>query len=248
MPKTTFKELLEIIEKDDGILKFKHPSGVHLWPILRHTFYQRYFNEINQFDSAIPVTRLSKWKILKTILIRFKKNPLAINRHKIDFIFFCSGVTNILDQTGKFFNRVNDHFFYVYPRQSILIEDSYLQMVSIPRVHAKVRYPVLFEVWIKLCYTFNVKKSPDAVLQLLRLLEIIVPDRLSSKFWFDIQQVFLTRYKRIEASYNLYSYYLKRINPKLIFIEDASYGYKTELILAAKKLNISVASYQCFIV
>jgi hypothetical protein len=236
-------EIINLLENDKSLLKFKFQNNsVIIWPLIRHDIITQINNELNSLDYIASNKTIKIYDILKTLFFSVIKCPLFIKKSKI--IFFNSGITNIKLENGIYFNRVTDYFHLCHNQNSVLIESTSNKSQLLPRFHQQVYSSFFFDIITQFILFINRKK------QLIQSCEIdTLYDQVTSKINFKINK---NNFKRIvnnnilkyHYSYNLYIYFFKIKKPKLLFVEDGSYGNKSYIIRAAKKLKIPTVEIQ----
>lgn len=236
--------IIDILELDDKILSFKLQDGLPIWFLVRYDVYLAILNKNNNFSLAYKQQPLKK-SIFKTIFFALIKSPLFIKKGQI--VFFNSGVTNIKRFNDKYyFNRVTDHFFFSIKDQALLIEDTASGELKLPRVHNRVFPHLTLLILSKIC-RFSIKKSNYNNETFQNLTDFISTSLAKSNLKFDKQEIL----KIITANVvtflskrSFYDWFLKHKNPKILFLEDASYGSRSHILLAAKKYKIPVVELQ----
>lgn len=242
------REIIKAFEQSESILTCKLPAlDLPLWPFVRYIFLNLYSARINNLSST--VSRADKAKsadLLKSLIISSFRNPYFMGSNKV--LFFNSAVTNVKLENGKFFNRVTDYFYFQIPGQAVLIEDLLKFKIVQPRVHNDV-YSFL-PLKLKAVSRFYMQKAGYSkgiqaeIKQLISYLASIAPRPVDDDFWQECSAVFSKQVSKIQAEYETYLHFLILKKPKLLFLEDATYGSKLPLLLASKKLNIPVAELQ----
>ncbi len=237
--------LIDILERDEDILNFKINNNISIWPIVRYDVLISILNNNNNLKTPVSRKRPGLRSLIKTLAIAIYKTPLLIKKNKI--IFFNSGVTNVKrDTDGFYINRVTDQFFSLIFKDAVLIEDTAMGELRFPRIHDKVYPHLTLIIFSKLFGVFKKLKNNEVNNTELILKYIFLKldkEKISynSAELTNIVQNNLLNFVKRHAFYHVY---FKLKKPKLIFLEDASYGNKAFILLTAKALNIPVIELQ----
>ena len=240
-------ELVKLLEEDQSLLAFKFGSKGHLiWPLVRFQVILEILNEQNDLGNARSESKVSLYQIVKTLVQSFSKPPTSIRNKSI--LFFNSGITNVLNQEGRYFNRITDYFYFEIENQAALIEDTADKHLRWPRVHKNVyaHLPLRLKSAISR-KMYKPKLNLDDSLIIKELLESIgfkIGRLLQEKTWKRIRDIIERNCLEFQSSIQTYVEFFKAKRPKIIFVEDGSYGSRSYIIVAAHSLKIPVAELQ----
>lgn len=236
-------QIILALESDEKILSFKTQKGLPLWFLARYEVLLAVLNKNNNLNIASGPNK--KKSIVKTALFSFLKSPLFIGNGKI--IFFNSGVTNVRRRSdSKFFNRVTDSFFFRVQPQALLIEDTVSGELRMPRVHNKV-YPHLSLILLSRVFGVFKKETAELKKSIEGLITYICKELQDKGLYFDRDDIARIVHNHVIGflkKSNFYERFLTWKSPKVIFLEDASYGSRSFILINAKKLNIPVVELQ----
>lgn len=238
-------QIISTLESNEKILSFKTKDGLPIWFMVRYEVMLAILNQNSKLDVASPNVNRSKISRLKTLIFAFFKSPIFIKKEKI--VFFNSGITNIKNsKSNKYFNRVTDSFFFRVKSKALLIEDLASGELRIPRVHEQV-YPHLSLIVIAKIFAYFEKGSRDLDQTVSDLIAYIYDELKSSGLEAD-REILRREICNGLAAYGkndgFYKIFLKWKKPKVIFLEDASYGSRLFILLNAKRLGIPVVELQ----
>ncbi len=241
------KDIVNAFEQSEMILHFTLPElGLPLWPFVRFVFLDMYSARVNNLTATSSTHNKSFQSILNSLITTSLKNPFLIKSKEV--IFFNSGVTNVKLNSGEYFNRVTDYFYFQIPQKAALVEDLHGLKVVKPRVHSDVYYSLSLKAVTKAKSFFRSKKfeheAQNEINNLIKYLHSIAPLNVDDRFWEDCQTIFAKQVFQIKTELSFYKSFLSKKAPKIIFLEDASYGSKLPLLLASKSLKIPVAELQ----
>ena len=242
----TLDDILNRLECDNRILEFKvGKEEFPLWPFVRHAVLIQlvYHNRGLLWQQKLP--GLSMKERLHNIFCAIYYSPLRLLLKKRDFLYFNSGIGNYLS-SGAYHNRLVDDFYFAFPKESALIETLRNGRSTFPRSHPDVYSQLGFQLLRKLLQPFYALHHNASVGErMYNFLQSRLSDLpVTEKTWQDVYTTVLLNFKGIMLEYHIYRWFLKRIKPKMVFLEDAFHGYQAHLIKAAKDYNITVAEFQ----
>jgi hypothetical protein len=237
--------LIGALEVDKQVLSYKFDDDLPIWPIMRHDIITNVINHNNNLIMPFSKSKPKFASLLKTIWVAMYKNPLIIKRNKI--IFFNSGITNIKrDTDGRYFNRVTDQFFSKIQEDAVLIEDTAMGELRLPRVHDKV-YPHLALIAASKILGFFRKISETEIESIENMLNYIFKILIKENIQFneaELRNIGFNNALGFLKKRHAYELFFKLKKPKVIFLEDASYGNKSFITIPAKKQGIPIIELQ----
>ena len=241
--------ILSKIEGDSKITGITHNgSGLAIWPFIRHqilfyfTFTKRNFSSVGKGHSA------TKLEVVRTLIFTIWKNAFLLIAKKKPIWIINSGITNV--KTGnKYFNRLADYFYYVRPNDTIVLEETAYGKHSLPRAHDDVYSHLSIRILARIFSSVIYKSEVVNIQSQLDSLFVALQERLSdegydAEFFENVKNELRSKFRTILSEYAIYKFLFKHGKPKMLLVEDASYGSKSHLIKAAKDLHIPVAEYQ----
>lgn len=243
----TLKDLLTV-ENSTEVLDFRFEcDNILMWPFIRFNLYM--IPILKEYKLANP--RTSKVKSRFTDNMLYIKNTIIKNpyrnslKSKYDILMFCSGSTNV-KKGSKYFNRINDYFAFMNKDKTLLIEDSLRRKYYIPRAFPNICYHdyIVLEAYIKSKFVKLNEKDVVRIKSLLKFLEQKYPYKLGKSDLNTIENTLLHISKRLNIYYYLYDKLFDKFNPKVIFLEEASYGRKSYILKWAKARNIITVELQ----
>lgn len=235
--------LINVLESDPHVLSFVTEDRLPIWFLARYDVMLSVLNKNNGL-SLTSSGRVYPKSLFKTVIFALKKSPLFLKKNKI--IFFNSGVTNVKNSEGKYFNRVTDHFFFALKDKAVLIEDTSHGEHLLPRVHDKV-YSHLSLILLSKVFGKMVRIRRQQFEAINSLVSYLCQALAEHQIDFDraeVQNIITTNVTSFLRKRKFYQAFIRMKCPKVIFLEDASYGSRSHIILAAKKYNIPVIELQ----
>jgi len=240
----TLDKLLEI--ENDGELyhyTFSYRNTL-MYPFIRFILLRNAIIEIHGITDPYDALRPG---LLQGMMYIFKSFWYQIpKRTQSDIVFFGFDQSNIPQGNG-WFNRLTESFANECA-SSVLIERSGKLDYKRPRTYPKVfaRDMVYISATLKTKWRSATPKDIQQIDSFLQYLKKHLKHEFkNSAIWDTIRNRLVCFAKELpfifESDINL----LKRLSPKIIFLECACYGGKCiPLIMAAKELNIPVGEYQ----
>jgi len=228
------------------LLKFKFTdSDLLIWPFVRYQI----FTEIQRKQNYYSKDRANKEKqkisdIISYIITSIIRAPLK-NRN-FEIVFFSATLDNTFTVNGKYFNRVHDYFALEYQDLTLIIEESGRRSYRLPRY---------FKNWcsgdiVKIIGSIHAKidifnNNIADIDNFMQYIEYKFANYLSNYDFKKLRNNLLNIKKKIKYYRKYYGIILKKIKPKIIFINCASYGGMNAcLIKLSKEMNIKVGEFQ----
>ncbi len=242
----TLEDVLSRLENDAQILQYRlGKEELLVWPFLRHSILIQlvYFNQgILWTPDVRPLSILEK---IRNVFHAIVHSPFRLIFGRKKILYFNSGTGNYLID-GVFHNRLVDDFYFAFPKESALIESLRNGRVAFPRSHGDTYTHLGFKVATKIMtpfYSFkNDKKTLESFYNFLRVRLNDLPIKEST--WQSISSVLRQKFDYLQVEYGMFSWFFKKVKPKLIIVEDAFHGYFGHIVKAANNLNIPVAEFQ----
>ncbi len=236
----------------DSLIKFDdYPEMVdseyknfHVWTSIRVKILKSYFNKKNNLVKPIN-ERPSFFKLFKCGIVSVFRFPFFI-RNK-DILYFSSSVVNVKHGDG-YENRLYDTYFQLYENNSLLLESAYNYEYRTPRKCKVYSSDFFLFLIILFSYVFYLNKKDLKILKKKfdRIKSSLNDGILEPQSWRMLEARMIKSYKRFVLGNILYGKMIKKINPKVVFVEDASYGEDTSMSLAflCNKAGIQFAEFQ----
>lgn len=245
--KSSLKDIIKIESNSDLLNEKFSYKGIYYWALIRPDMLTSYIEDFNNIKVVKDSFRgLTLKKLIKYFVISFFRNYIFIKK-KYDYVFWGSDITNILvENGGKFFNRVHDYFAEVEKTNSLVVEESHNFEYKKPRTFKNVCHPGITMMRARFCSKITKKKQERQKIEdYILFLKENFTYQLSDEVWRHLQFKLYTRVKEIDFLIRDYKKFIKRVKPKLIFINGASYGsYTAILTYVAHSLNVKVAELQ----
>jgi len=231
------------IEKTNDILSYKFSFDDFLiWPIVRFTVLS---NILKNYNNDKTNSRLKKIKLLKYFFNVFFHYPYFVKNKKI--AIFGSCVTNVLINGDSYFNRIHDYYNFIYPEDTIFFERPFNFMYKRPRAFKNTYYHDYIKIMPVLKSKFS-KNIDDKTMNSINSFIIFLKENFAMKFdnsfYEKIKKQLINESKRIKYRKKYFSQLIDKINPKIIFLEDAHYGGESYMIKWAKERGIIIAEFQ----
>lgn len=235
----TLKELLIFDEKKECIDTFYKEFNV--WFYIRNRVFYDILNKDNGQEVIYKNQKISNIDKIKFIVLSLMHK---IQKKNKDIIFFSSNVVN-MKNNDKYENRLYDFFYNQKKNDSVIIEDSYNFIYRRPRTE-KVYYSGYISLLYKMHRIFNKSNMEDysQISSIVDKLRNIFSDYFDDNYWCALKQDVYFGFLFFDFAKDYYYKLFKKIKPKIVFREDASYGNYQYLAVVCEKLNIKFAEFQ----
>jgi len=236
-----FDKLLDI-EKNGDILKYKFSFDNYLmWPIIRYRFISK---AAKMYDEKITQKKPNKLEIIKYLFQVFFKYP-HIKKQK-DIVSFGNTVSNILIEEN-YFNRIHDYYNLIFPDNTLFFERPENLRYRTPRFFKSTYY----HDYIKLMPLIKGKIFGKISTQQLKNIDEFINYlkdnfyvKFEESFYSNIKTLLINEEKMLKYRKKYYLKTLKKIKPKIVFLNAAHYGGESYIIKWAKELGITTAEFQ----
>ncbi len=234
-------------ENDPKLLSFSFVhDNILIWPFARYTLLKYIFNkEFNSEKVHTNINNLSLINIIKYICQSIKLSPFGI-KNNYDIISFSTYLLSSEKKDGKYFNRIADYFGSVYPKKTLILERSSGMKYRLPRYFNNIASPDIIAIRAAIKSKFSRSKSQDAceIKNFLGYLQKHLPVNIDNTINKKIEKSLLIISKKLPILHRFYKKLLKKLRPKIIFLNCASYGYESYIIKWAKEMEIITGEYQ----
>jgi hypothetical protein len=234
------KESLDLlkVEKNHAIWSFRNDKGIPLYLMIRFQILQSIIDRRFNLSNPHILPQLGFKDKLVYVLKALLNNPFRAQKKSV--IIFSSGVVNSKSDNGLFYNRLYEYFLNTNPEKFSLIETSNKFCFNTPK-QSRVFYRDSLDILVRMFSIFPLaSKSEQQVakgfIAYLKEAGVVDVDNYARPL---IRS--LAKYK---SGYYVYRFFLRVKKPKLIIVEDASYGGLSYLVKAAKDQGIQVVEYQ----
>lgn len=238
-------EFIKFDEKDECANSFY--KGFNVWFCIRHSVFNRLLYEQlglkqNDFSFAKVFFQKNLKQKIKYLAFSFFK---AIPMREKNVIFFSTNVVNMKNGVS-YDNRLYDYFYQQIEPNAILVEDSYNFEYRRPR-NINVYYSDAIKIWGKIFKFFIIKNTEDIkalnlIVDKIRMLFSVY--NLTEEYWNSIKHFVYDSYLSFVFEKRYYTRIFKKIRPKIVFREDASYGCYQSLAYACNELGIVFSEFQ----
>lgn len=244
--KATLKDYL-IVENDSEIFNFRFEfNDILIWPFIRYILYKTLLFRDNIISSSNESRKnynfYDNLSYIKNTIINC---PYKKNLKKYDILMFCSGVANI-KRGNNYFNRISDYFALLYKDKTLLIENSVERKYRSPRCFSNICYHdfIFLSAYIQSKFIKINGKDVITIENLLKYLKQRLSNKLKKSDLDVIKSSLFHISKRLSIYHYLYNKLFDKFNPKIIFLENASYGARSYILKWAKERDILTAELQ----
>ena len=239
---------LNALEKDEELLKFRFSyDGILMWPFIRWHVLQSALDKMFSLSSPHPQAKnLSIANILKYGFMTIKNNPYKQDAGKRGIVIFSTGIVNIKVQNDGYFNRMYDHFASLYPDNTTIIEDTVGREYLTPRIFKNVIYHdyILAMASAKGRFLPLNRKDESTISNFLVFLRRTFPYDLSDQIWEGARKILSNASWKMVFLHQYYIKLFRKLEPKLLVVEDGCYGSRSYLFKWAKEWGIKTCEMQ----
>jgi hypothetical protein len=242
-----FKELLEF-DNIEKLYEFRFVRDDMLfYPFIRWGLFLAVLEQVNNFQQGhAPVGKMCLKDKCAYALRALLYNPFTVFR-KFDILIFGSSAGLSSKKNGKWFDRINDYFVSAYPDDTLVVEQSYRGKFKLPRYAKHVRFLdyLILRASIK-AKLFRTHSDKDRIRieEFIAYIKGVFPYKLSEDYYNKAKDTLNWLSSHLPFLHANFTRMLNRVKPRIIFIEDASYGGKSYFLKWAKEYGIKTAEFQ----
>lgn len=202
----------------------------------------------NYFKQAYPHSNIDKMTVLyylRYAVNTIVKSPFYV-KSDIPIIMFSSGVVNVKNVDGGYVNRLYDLFACEYESKTMLIEDSFRLKYFLPREFPNVRYHDILKIETSIESKFVRENASDIknINHFVQYLKSILPIKPDDEIWGDVKLKLMTYSRKLPILHRKYEQLFCNTTPRIIFLEEGSYGGRSYILKWARDKGITTAEFQ----
>jgi len=218
------------------------------WALIRLALMIRLLDKIRGEDSARDIYLKPRpfelGRSLRYVLDSLRRSPLRYRDKQI--VFFCSGV-NKHNESGAYFNSRVDYFVDALPgRSTLLIEGADNLRYAWPRTVGPVAFRGGLTVGAALrARVGHLRPAEDnRIKEFMALLARTFAGILNEADVALLERYLRSSVLRSTAYYAACCRLLDRLQPRIVFLENAHSGFDVEFVVAARERGVVTAEYQ----
>lgn len=231
------EELIDSIDTDE-IMEYKLFNDIHIWPLIRYTC----LSHIRKIDDN------ARNKNIYSFSEKFINLLLGLSNFKIKkakIVFITSVLFNVKMADGKNKNILDDYYHNIYPNDSYIYEylapDTFKTAKNRENRHVSNILSYL-DIITTLLSKFALNKQNQEIIFFLNHLR---DKGLSEEVLNSVCMRLYKHAREYKIRKTIYQLFLKFVQPKILFINCASYGEKHSIMInEAKKLGVIVCEIQ----
>ncbi|MBU1997687.1 MAG: hypothetical protein KKF78_11125, partial [Candidatus Omnitrophica bacterium] len=239
-----------IIEEDLEILNFRFKyDNFLMWPLIRSLVLKRTLMKTLNWNPAISVKKkFNLSDLFHYIFTTLANNPLSRNiKANNDILVISSGVT-VKTDNNKYTNRLYDYFAFEFENNTLIIEDSRKEQFRYnrPRIFPNVKCHdyILVKTFLQSRFKRHNKADLETIDSFIDFLKQRIPLQLEEDVWKRAKWLLRNYARMLPYFYDNYTKLFSLLKPKIVFIDNASYGQKSYILKVAHKLNIITGEVQ----
>ena len=223
-----------------------HIKNIKIWPLIRYQYMQGVLDQYNDFNTPQSKSKSLKIKELLVYMAQvIAYQPKFFKKKKsINFLFFAKGTYKYTK--GKYYNRITEPYAEIFPNESLLIEESFDFKNGLPRTFKNIKLLDIYLIKAKLLGSLLgiEKQYKKEVYDFIEFLKDNSPFELPDVTWLKLQHYLCSQLERHKFITKDIAKLLNKIQPKVIFIEEACYGNRAYIVDIAKKMGIKTVEFQ----
>lgn len=247
----SFSELLDL-ENSQELLAFQCPrTGIPLWTAIRQQTLRHFGMEalyeapLEPGQTAVAGSGRKASFLARAARHNLQERPQLRSRGEITIAASGAGLSL---QSGKYFNRLSDHFVLAEEPRSVAIEDGFDWIWPQPRANSKVlfRAPIQAAAAIegRVLERFYVKQAQPFVDFVLDRGERVTGSACSLSTRRGLVSLAARWLATAPGQVDAYRKIYRRLGTRLLIKEEGCYGHAAPMIVAAHDLGIATAEYQ----
>ncbi len=239
--------LLNILENDDEILKFKiGKNKTPIWIIFRAKILMYLLYKENPNYNLLNTTSTLRDKI--SYIHSFHLEFLSLFKlFRKKEILFISAFTGVKNKEGNYYDRLQDKIYDRYKLNSSVLEHHPTIDVLKNRKNRTASFFLIKKcIFIISKFSFKSKQDELSIALFIQYLnKKLVDVNIDKNEIKIIKSTIDKRYSNILTGISFYSFAFKIIKPKFIILQEAYYGLgNSSIIIAAKQNKIPIAEVQ----
>jgi hypothetical protein len=243
---SVFDDLLAFDDLPE-LADFRFSSGGLLaFPFVRWGLYCAALAQaLGEQPAHAPVERPARREQADFLLRAVVENPLRVDR-TFDIALFASSAGTVLQRQERWFDRINDYFALEYPEQTLVVDAAYRGRYKRPRVPPHVRAGDALPLAAALLGRLARPNAGDEAMiaRLGGFLRQRFPVELPEAAHEDARKVLLSVCAKLPFLHALYHRFFDRVRPKILLVEEGSYGAWGHLLSWARAAGIVTAEFQ----
>jgi len=241
------QKLLEF-ENEPELLEFRFEfDDILIWPFVRYQLFHYVISNELDFQKAHASTERTTLKErLVTIYSSLFLSPIfALRKYQIVFLNWTSNTTGV--KIGKkYSNKRDDYFGQIFLNKTLFLEQSVKGKFRYPREHPNVLNRDIINYLSKVSRKIHNPNSSDieTVRNFFDFLDIHFPYPVPQSFVKILEEKILKQSVQLRVQKLLYKFIIKRLSPKIVFVQNSTYGHYGYLVKWAKELGFKTAEFQ----
>lgn len=218
-----------------------------MWPFIRWTFMSSALERNFGFSTTNAPAPIMSGAAKAAYLFSVWKHRPTAGLRPFDVLWFTSAIGVVVQKAGKWFGRVNDYLVALHPEGSLVIENSHEKKFKLPRAVPHIR----FHDYLRVRAAALAKLSGGAsdsdrkrIGELIGRIRRTSPIPLEDTLYASMESALIALAAKLPHLHSGYARLFRETRPKILFLEDASYGGQSYLIKWAKQAGIKTAEFQ----
>ena len=236
-------EELRVLDDREQPRTLRFASGLLLWPFVRWmaicATQEQVLGQQVAFAAGSRRTLRQSAELVTRATIR---GPLSVQR-PFDIVSIGSSAGLVMQREGRWFDRINDYFVMEFPDRTLVLDMAEQAGYKSPRFPPHVRCFDTFDIAASL--TTRMRRPSTADLATIERLLDFLRDALPVAIELEPIRARLVHWAtRLPALHGWYQRFFDKVRPRVLFIEDASYGAFAHICTWARAAGIATAEFQ----
>jgi hypothetical protein len=237
-------ERLIAFEQDPTLLSFRFSHDALLfWPFIRFELFGAAVNKALSYQTSRE--RPSPFGLLEYAGRTALDGPFRRLR-PFEIIIVDNTMSCTVRRDGRWFSRVSDPFAGLFPDSTLVLDMSYERRYRFPRHTPHVRTYDLLPLLAALCGSLCRPPAQDLaeIEKFVDHLQTSFPGDVPPGHWNLLHRKLENLSVRLPVLHGLFLRFLARTRPRIVFLEDASYGTRSFLHKWARDSGVRTAEFQ----
>ena len=233
-------------ESNQTLLSYKFEAeDIHMWPLIRFKILEKAMEKmLNVQPIYLQPSGRSLFERIRYLENVLRRGSPRANDKLYEILIFSGGSSNFMIN-GKYRDRVNGYFAQMLPETTLVVEDIFKNTVFLPKEFKNTLFHDHFIMRAKLLSKLRKPSKSDnqSIGAFIEYISELFPE-------VDVQTRQLAKRElenmacKLSILRGVYFDLFERYKPRLMFIEDGSYGDRSYIIKWAKEAGIKTAEFQ----
>ncbi|NVB78325.1 MAG: hypothetical protein HOV81_08020 [Kofleriaceae bacterium] len=241
-----FEALRALDDREEPRTLRFHQTDMLLWPFVRWFVFAEAQQQALAQQPAFATNHRASLRDRGELLLRSQlRGPLSVKR-PFDIVAIESSVGQTLRREGRWFDRISDYFVMELPERTLVLDRAHHGKYKRPRYPSHVRCWDTFDIraGIRARISRPLDRDVASIDRLVSFVKTATPVTLSESVLAHTRELLLHWAVRLPLLRDPLARFFDLVRPKVLFIEDASYGAFAHVCRWARAAGIATAEFQ----